>query len=65
MPETLVPVGKLTGIDFGGGTNEAVTDCAEFIVTLQPSVPEQAWSQPPKVEGCVGVAVSITTVPAG
>jgi hypothetical protein len=65
MPDTLLPGVKGTGIAFGGGTKEAVTDCAEFIVTLQPPVPEQAWSQPPKVEGWVAVAVSMTVVPAG
>ena len=54
-----------TGIACGGGTNEAVTDCAEFNVTLQPAVPEQACSHPPKVEGEVGVAVRVTTVLAG
>ena len=49
----------------GGGTNEAVTACTEFIVTLQPAVPEQAWSHPPNVEGCVAAAVSTTMVPVG
>jgi hypothetical protein len=65
MPVALVPGVNGTGIIFGAGTNEAVTDCAEFIVTLQPAVPVQAWSHPPKVVGAVGVAVSVTTVPAG
>ena len=54
-----------TGTACGGGTNDAVTDCAEFMVTLQAPVPEQAWSHPPNVEGAVGAAVSVTTVPAG
>jgi len=65
IPEAFAPGVNGTGIIFGGGTNEAVTDCAEFIVTLQPAVPEQAWSHPPNVEGWVGVAVRFTTLPDG
>jgi hypothetical protein len=47
----------------GGGTKEAVT--AEPEETLQPAVPEQAPSHPPKVEGWVAEAVRLTTVPVG
>src|SRR5579863_7399237 len=61
----LVPGVNGRGSACGGGTNDAVTACAEFIVTLQPAVPEQACSHPPKVEGCVAAAVSETTVPTG
>jgi hypothetical protein len=63
MPETFVPGLNATGMDFGGGTNEAVTDIAEFMVTLQPPVPEHACSHPPNVEGWVAEAVRFTTVP--
>jgi hypothetical protein len=41
----------------------AVTDVAALIVTVQVPVPEQPPLQPPKVDGAVGVAVSVTTVP--
>ena len=41
----------------------AVTDCAEFMVTLQLPVPEQAPLHPAKVAPAAGVAVNVTTVP--
>jgi hypothetical protein len=43
----------------------AVTDWFEFIVTVQLPVPEQAPDHPANVEPEFGVAVSVTTVPAG
>src|SRR6266403_5304106 len=46
--------------------NVAVTDVAALIVTVQVPVPEQPPPlQPVKVEPAAGVAVSVTTVPAG
>jgi hypothetical protein len=41
----------------------ALTDCAEFIVTLQAPVPLQAPPQPANVEPESGVAAKLTTVP--
>jgi hypothetical protein len=41
----------------------ALTDCAEFIVTLQAPVPLQAPPQPANVEPESGVATKLTTVP--
>jgi hypothetical protein len=41
----------------------ALTDCAEFIVTLHAPVPLQAPPQPAKVEPESGVAAKLTTVP--
>ena len=41
----------------------AVTDCAEFMVTLQLPVPEQAPLHPAKEDPAAGVAVRVTTVP--
>ena len=46
------------------GLNEAVTAWLELIVTAQLPVPEQAPDQPPKADPELGVAVSVTTVPA-
>jgi hypothetical protein len=43
----------------------AVTVWFEFIVTVQVPVPEQAPDHPANVETAFGVAVSVTTVPAG
>jgi hypothetical protein len=43
--------------------NVALTDCAEFIVTLHAPVPLQAPPQPAKVEPESGVAARLTTVP--
>ena len=40
----------------------AVTDRAEFMVTVHVPKPEQAPLQPAKVEGETGVAVSVTIV---
>ena len=41
----------------------AVTDWAELMVTVQMPVPEQPPPlQPPKMDGEVGVAVSVTAV---
>jgi len=42
----------------------AITLVAAFIVTAQLPVPEQAPDQPANVEPALGVAVSVTTVPA-
>ena len=65
MPEAFIPGVKGTGIIWGAGAKEAVTDCAEPIAMMQPPVPEQAalFSQPPKVEGCVGVAARTLACP--
>lgn len=41
----------------------ALTDCAEFIVTLQAPVPLQAPPQPANVEPQSGAAAKLTTVP--
>jgi hypothetical protein len=47
-----------------GKPNAAVTVWARFIVTTQVPVPVQGPLQPAKVEPAVGVATSVTTVPA-
>jgi hypothetical protein len=44
--------------------NVAVTERFEFIVTVQLPVPEQAPDHPVNVEPVLGVATSVTTVPA-
>jgi hypothetical protein len=49
----------------GGGAKEAVTDTEESSVTEQAPVPVHWPSHPPNVEGETGVAVKLTTVPAG
>jgi hypothetical protein len=41
-----------------GTLKVAVTDCAEFVVTWQVPVPEQAPLHPPKVEDGLGLAVN-------
>jgi hypothetical protein len=46
------------------GSNVAVTAWLEFIVTVQPPVPEHAPDHPANVDPAAGVAVSVTTVPA-
>lgn len=45
--------------------NFALTVVFAFTVTLHVPVPLQPLPHPPNVEGAVGVAVSVTTVPAG
>ena len=59
----VVEATKETGRVAGGGANDALTAWAEFMVTLQPAIPEHAPPQPAKVDGDVGVAVSVTTAP--
>ena len=64
MPVTVVPGLNVRLICCGGGVNDAVTDCAEFMVTAQVVVPEQAPPHPANVVLPLGVAVSVTGVPA-
>jgi hypothetical protein len=71
----LIPAGELltdpdpvpARVTFTGneaGMKSALTDCAEFMVTEQAPVPEQAPPQPANTEAAEdGVAVSDTTVP--
>jgi hypothetical protein len=49
---------------WGVRLNVAVTDRFEFMVTLQPPVPEHAPDHPANVEPVFGVAVNVTAVPA-
>jgi len=65
IPDAFAPGVKGKLIITGGGTKEAVTDCAELRVTEHAPVPEHAPSHPPKVDGAVGVAVKLTVLPAG
>jgi hypothetical protein len=70
-----VPVDEFPPTTLGGFTvsadsatvelelNVALTDCAEFIVTLHAPVPLHAPPQPAKVEPESGVAAKLTTVP--
>jgi hypothetical protein len=48
-----------------GGSNVAVTFCAALTVRLQLPVPEQSPLHPANVLPLVGVALSVTVVPAG
>jgi hypothetical protein len=63
-PVTLVGL-TLTAdsVKVGFALKIALTDCAEFIVTLHAPVPLHAPLHPPKVEPESGVAVKLTTVP--
>jgi len=65
VPVTFDPGLKATGIICGGGTNEAVTLCAIFIVTEQPPVPLHAIPHAANVLVPLGVAVNVTPVPVG
>ena len=52
------------GVGVGvGAAKTAVTDWAEFIVTLQVPVPEHPPLQPVNVDPPLGVAVNVTAVP--
>ncbi len=64
MPVTVVPGLKVRLMSCGGGVNDAVADCAEFMVTAQVVVPVHAPPQPANVVLPLGVAVSVTGVPA-
>jgi hypothetical protein len=60
-----LPVPALLTVRVGlpGGLKVAVTDWAVLMVTVQVPVPEQPPPlQPPKVEGAIGAAVSVTGV---
>ena len=59
-----VPVSEPPPVDVW--VNVAVTETFEFIVTVHvTAVPEQAPDQPANVEPELGVAVTVTAVPAG
>ncbi len=69
-----IPAGKLLTLPVAGpttvtvngttGTKVAVTDCAEFMVTLQAPIPAQeAALQPANPDPAAGDAVRVTTVP--
>jgi hypothetical protein len=59
LPENVTDRGKLEVTVL----NVAVTDCAEFIITLQAPVPEHAPLHPAKVDPAAAVAVKVTVVP--
>ena len=54
---------KLTASVNVNCTNVAVTDCAEFIVTLHVPVPLHALVQPLNFQPLAGAAVRVTCVP--
>src|SRR5208282_2442154 len=65
IPVTVVPGLNVRLISCGGGVNEAVTVCAEFIVSKQPSRPEQGLPQPANELLPLAETFRLTGVPAG
>src|ERR1700741_2423502 len=63
MAVAFVPGLNVTLIGCGGGVNEAVTACADVMVTTQLPVPAQAPPHAANALGLTGVAVSVTAVP--
>ena len=60
---TVVPAGNVRVMAWGAGAKDAVTDCGEFIVTVQPAVPAHGPPHPTNVLVPLLVAVKLTTVP--
>jgi hypothetical protein len=61
---TVAAAGETETCTAVGAENVAVTAWLELIVTVQLAVPEQAPDHPANAEPVLGVAVSMTTVPA-
>ena len=58
-----VPASTTVNVGFAVLLNVAVTDCAEFIVTVHVLPPQSAPLQPSNVEPEPAVAVNVTVVP--